>query len=137
MEKIVYVKAYFCSVGKEVIVKVPTGETKKGLFGGDKEITRKEKQWKHTGYSDCKVDGKRLSEDLQIAINCLNDENYSVKSITPVISGSYNYKFQAQGITSSDRLLRETEKVSGGASYGYGYGYSYTDSMIIHAVKNV
>jgi hypothetical protein len=44
MDKVAYVKAYFRLVGKEVTVNVPTGE-KKRLFGGEKQVTRKEKQW--------------------------------------------------------------------------------------------
>ncbi|EMV9345812.1 hypothetical protein AADU82_004566 [Vibrio alginolyticus] len=43
MEKVVLVKSYFMPVGKEVTVKVPTGEKKSGLFGGEKDVYRKEK----------------------------------------------------------------------------------------------
>jgi hypothetical protein len=137
MDKVVYIKAYFRPIGKEVTVNVPTGETKKGLLGGEKQVTRKEKQWKATGWSDCEIDGERLAEDLQKSIEVLNRDGFSIKSITPVLSGAYNYKYQAKGITSSPRLLTETEAVKGGASYGYGYGYSYTESLIIHAEKKV
>ncbi len=136
MEKVVFVKAYFRPVGKKVSVDVPTGETNKGLFGGEKEVTRKEKQWQQTGWSDCKIDGQRLAEDLQEAIVALNREGYIVKSIVPVTSGAYNYRYQAQGISSSRRVLSETEAVQGGASYGYGYGYSYTESLLVHAARN-
>jgi len=132
MEKVVYIKAYFLPLLKEVSVKVSTGETKKGFFGEEKEIKRTEKQFKRTGWSDTKVDGKRLAEDLESSIKNLNSEGYFVKAITPIISGTYNYK--SQGISSSTRVLRETEAVRGGASYGYGY--SYTDSLIIVASKN-
>jgi hypothetical protein len=137
MDKVVYVKAYFRPVGKEVTVEVPTGETKKGLFGGEKQVTRKETQWKKTGWSDCEIDGERLTEDLQKTIEGLNREGYSVISITSILSGAYKYKYQAKGVTSSPRLLTETEAVKGGASYGYGYGYSYTESLIVHARKNL
>jgi len=136
MEKVIYIKASFAPVGKEVTVKVPTCETKKGLFGGEKEIMRKEKQWKATGFSDSKIDGEKLANDLQAAIQELNDDGYNIKSITPVISGEYDYKYQAKGISSSPRLIGNTEAVSGGASYGYGYGYSYTECFIIVASKN-
>jgi len=135
LDKVVYVKAYFLPIGKEVTVKVPTGETKKGLLGGQKQVMRKEKQWKQIGWSDCEIDSERLANDLQKAIESLNQEGYLVKSITPVISGAYNYQYKAEGITSSPRILGDTEAVRGGASYGYGYGYSYTDSLIIHATK--
>jgi len=137
MDKVVYVKAYFRPVGKEITVMVPTGETKKGLLGGEKQVTRKEKQWKNTGWSDCKIDGERLTDDLQKAIEKLNQEGYFVRSVTSVLSGAYRYQYQAEGITSSPRALRNTEAVKGGSSYGYGYGYSYTESLIIHATKNV
>ena len=136
MEKVVLVKSYFVPVGKEVIVKVPTGEKKTGLFGGEKDVYRKEKKWEQTGYSDCVVDSKRLAADLQKAIENLNREGFSVKLITPIISGDYKYKYQAQGISSSKRISGGTESVSGGASYGYGYGYSYTDSLLVIAEKN-
>ncbi len=136
MNKVIYVKAYFAPVGKNVKVKVPTGETKKGFFGGKKEVTRTETQWKQTGYSDTCIDGERLSKYLQVAINNLNNEGYSIQQVTPIISGAYDYKYQAQGVTSSPRILSDGEAVSGGASFGYGYGYSYTDSLIIVAEES-
>lgn len=137
MNKVVLVKCYFSPIGKEVTIQIPTGETKKGLFGNEKEITRKSKQWKQTGWSDSKVDSNRLSKDLEEVIATLNNEGYKVQSITPVVSGAYDFKYQAEGITSSARLFGNTEAVKGGASYGYGYGYSYTDSLIVVAEKNV
>lgn len=136
VEKIVYVKAYFLPVGKEVTVKVPTGETKKGIFGGDKEVTRKEKRWQQTGWSDCEIDGERLSTDLQHVVRSLNQDGYTVNSIVPITSGAYNYQYQAQGIRNSPRILGNTEAVEGGASFGYGYGYSYTNSLLVHATRN-
>ncbi|MDA8181625.1 MULTISPECIES: reverse transcriptase domain-containing protein [Acidithiobacillus] len=45
----VYVNSYFKPVGKEVSVKVPTGEKKKGFFSGEKDITKTEKRWEQTG----------------------------------------------------------------------------------------
>ncbi|ANU38282.1 hypothetical protein RJD38_18925 [Vibrio scophthalmi] len=137
MNKVVLVKSYFVALGKEVTVKIPTGETKTGLFGGQKEVTRKEKQWKQTGWSDCEIDTDRLATDLEQVINSLNREGYKVQSVTPVMSGAYDFKYQAQGISSSARIMGNTEAVSGGASFGYGYGYSYTDSLIVIAEKNV
>ena len=137
MQKVILVKSYFAPIGEEVTVKVPTGETKKGLFGGEKEVYCKEKKWKQTGYSDCMIDSERLAKDLERAIDSLNKDSFKVISITPITSGDYAYKYQSQGISSSKRILSETESVSGGASFGYGYGYSYTDSLIILAEKNV
>ncbi|MDD5412088.1 MAG: hypothetical protein PHF31_11860 [Methylobacter sp.] len=133
--KVIYVNAFFKPVGKNVTFKVPTGEKKKGLFGGEKEITRKETRWQQTGFSDCKIDGERLSEDVAKAIAQLNQEDYEVISVLPIISGDYYYKYETKGITSSPRILGNTEAVSGGASYGFGYGYSYTEGVSIIARK--
>ena len=133
--KVIYVNAFFKPVGKKVTVEVPTGEKKKGLFGGEKDITRKETQWKQTGFSDCEIDGERLSNDVAKAIAQLNQEDYEVISVLPVISGGYYYKYEANGITSSPRIFGNTEAVSGGASYGFGYGYSYTEGVSIIARK--
>lgn len=137
MEKVVLVKSYFVPIFNEVTIKVPTGETKQSFWCGKKEILRKEKQLEQTGYSDCIVDSQRLAQDLQDAIDILYNEGFKVKTIVPVISGHYDYKYQAQGMSSSTRIFRETEKVSGGASFGYGYGFSYTDSLIVIAEKKV
>jgi hypothetical protein len=133
--KVIYVNAFFKPVGKDVAVLVPTGEKKKGLFGGEKEITRKEFRWQQTGFSECKIDGERLSNDIAKAIAQLNHEDYEVISMLPIISGNYYYKYEAMGITSSPRILGKTEAVSGGASYGFGYGYSYTEGVSIIARK--
>ncbi len=136
MNKVVYVKAYFKPIGQEKTVQVPTGEKKKGLFGGEKDVTRKEVQWEQTGWSDCEIDGERLSEDLAEAIEQLNCEGYEIVSTLPVTSGKYFYQYEAEGIKSSPRIFGSTEKVSGGASYGYGYGYSYTEGVTIVARKS-
>lgn len=133
MNKVIYVNAYFKPVGKTVTVKVPTGEKKKGFFGGEKEVLSQETRWEQTGWSDREIDGKRLSEDIAEAISSLNKDGYEVVAVLPVISGNYFYKYNAQGVTSSKRILSETEKVSGGASYGFGYGYSYTEGVSIIA----
>ena len=135
MEKIIYIKAYFIPIGKDTEIKVPTGETKKGLLGGEKQVFKKVTQWQQTGYSDCVVDSKRLAVDLQAITATLNKEGYSIKTILPVISGHYDYRYQAENIYSSKRVFSDTEKISGGASFGYGYGYSYTDSLILVAEK--
>ncbi|QDF68673.1 hypothetical protein FJQ87_18345 (plasmid) [Shewanella sp. SNU WT4] len=131
MEKVVLVKCFFQPVGRMVTIKVPTGETKTGFFGGEKEVFRSEKKWEKTGYSDRIIDSSRLAVDLQSTIEALNNEGFKVKMITPLISGAYDY--QAQSISSSVRTTVNTEKVTGGASYGYGY--SYTDSLLVVAEK--
>lgn len=116
--KSVFVKAKFKPVGKYEKVNIPTGETKKGLFGGEKEVTRSEKQWVQTGFSDCEIDGDQLQIDIQYAIEQLNKEGYEVITTTAITSGRYNYRY-------------DTEYV--GKSYGYGYGYGITEGVLILA----
>ena len=127
MNKVVYVPAFFAPIGKNRTVKVPTGEKKKGIFGGEKDVTRKEDQWVQTGWSDCSVDSERLASDLAEAVSALNDEGYEVVSVTPVTSGAYDWKCQIQSGGYQN---------SGYGGYGYGYGYSFTDSLIVTARKS-
>lgn len=135
MNKVVYISAHFKPVGKYATVQVPTGETKKGFFGGEKAVYAEEKQWQQTGWSDCLLDGQRLSQDIARAVDSLNQDGFEVVSVTPVTSGAYFYQYNAQGITSSPRILLETEKVSGGGSYGFGYGFSFTEGVTVIARK--
>lgn len=125
LNKVVYVAARFKEVGKIKTVKVPTGEKKKGFFGGEKDVLTKEQRWEQTGWSDCEIDGGRLAEDLQAAIANLNEEGYEVVSLTPVCSGKYDYQWAQQKGASN----------WGGSGYGYGYGYSYTEGITIVAKK--
>lgn len=66
-----------------------------------------------SGYSDSKIDGQRLSEDIQKAIDTLNKDGYEVVCVSEVISGSF-------GWTGHKR-----------------YGYSYPDGVNIIAKKVV
>jgi len=104
------------------MVKVPTGEKKKGFFGGEKDVTRKEEKWEQTGWSDCEIDGKKLANDISEAIDGLNSEGYEVVTISETLSGSYDFKWATTGGQSN-------------AGYGYGYGYSYTEGVTIIAKK--
>jgi hypothetical protein len=126
LNKVVYVKAKFKPIGKEVTVKVPTGETKKGLFGGEKEVTVKKQEWQQTGWSDCEIDGECLSYDINTAVEKLNREGYEVIAIQPITSGAYNYKWAKY---SSHLNTADT-------CYSYGYGYSYTEGVTIIAKKS-
>ena len=130
-QRVIYVPAHFRPLHKKVVIEVPTGETKKGIFGSEKQLVRKETKIKQVGWSDSKIDGARLAEDLECVVKKLNRDGFKVDSVTPVVSGAYDYKYRSQGISSSKRLLSETESVSGGASFGYGYGYSHTESLIV------
>lgn len=126
MNKVVYVKAKFKPVGKEVTVKVPTGETKKGLFGGEKEVTVKKQEWQQTGWSDREIDGERLSEDINLAVEKLNKTGYEVVAIQPITSGAYNYTWGKYG---------DPGNYGAPTCYSYGYGYSYTEGVTIIAKK--
>lgn len=88
------------------------------LWLGKKEIPKEKIKYEaNHKYSDCLVDGHKLSEDVEEAINQLSKENFKVVSITPITSGSY-------------------EVFSGLSNYnGYGYGFSYTEGMLIYAEK--
>ena len=119
MNKVVFVKAYFVPVGEYRTVKVPTGEKKKGFLGGESDVTRDERKWVQTGFSDCMIDTGRLTKDLEEAIIQLNKDGYEVVTVTQVISGDYSWKTQSMN--------------QGGA--GYGYGYSYTDGLMVVARK--
>ena len=126
MNKVIHVPAYFEPVGKEKTIKVPTGEKKKGLFGGEKDVTRKEAKWEQTGWSDSRIDSQRLAQDLSEAVNTLNQEGFEVVSVTPITSGAYDWAYKV------DTFMGQGE---GGYGYGYGYGYSYTNSLIVTAKK--
>lgn len=126
MNKVIHIPAYFESIGKEKTIEVPTGEKKKGFFGGEKDVTRKETKWEQTGWSDSRIDSKRLAQDLSDAIDTLNKEGFEVVSVTPVTSGAYDWAYKV------DTFKGVGE---GGYAYGYGYGYSYTNSLIVTAKK--
>lgn len=127
MNKVVYIPAYFEPVGINKTVKVPTGEKKKGFFGGEKDVTKKETQWEQTGWSDCRVDGERLANDLAEVVDGLNNDGYEVVSVTPVTSGSYDWKYEVGSGGAGN---------NGYGGYGYGYGYSFTNSLIVTAKKS-
>lgn len=125
MNKVVYVKAKFKPIGEEVTVKVSTGETTKGFFGGEKEVTVKKKEWRQTGWSDREIDGECLSNDISEAVEVLNKEGYEVIAMQPITSGAYNAKV---GKFHSHINTADT-------CYSYGYGYSYTEGVTIIAKK--
>jgi hypothetical protein len=128
LNKVVYVNTFFKPVGKEVTVKVPTGETKKGFFGGEKEVVKKESQWKQTGWSDTQIDGQRLANDMNSAIEQLNKEGYEVVTIESITSGAYNYHWGKYASAGNGNNSPST-------CYSYGYGYSYTEGVTIIAKK--
>lgn len=135
MLKTLFVQSSFTDTYKWEEVKVPTGAVKKTLFGGEKQVTRAEVRKVPNGKSICKIDGEKLSEDLSTAISSLENDGYEIISITPIISGDFNYEYKSMSLDSSARMLRETEKLSGSGGYGYGYGFSYTEGLLVLAKK--
>ncbi|HBV17519.1 hypothetical protein NG800_010970 [Epilithonimonas ginsengisoli] len=131
MIKTIFIPAYFKPIIQNVVENIPTGETKKNWFGNEKQVTKRVASQKITGWSESEIDGERLSNDINNEIEKLSSQNFKIISISPITSGRYNYKFSSQGISSSPRFLSDTEKVSGGGSYGFGYGYSYTEGVLI------
>lgn len=127
MNKSVYVTSYFEPLYKEVTVKVPTGNTKRffGLINIDEKI--RQNKIVQDGWSDCQIDGKRLTDDINKAIQSLNDEGYEVVSITPITSGNWALKYEQNSHTNGNG--------KGSYGYGYGYGYSYTEGVMLLASK--
>ncbi|WP_232775143.1 MULTISPECIES: hypothetical protein [unclassified Shewanella] len=82
----------------------------------------KTSQWE---YSNCKIDSERLNNDLQQAIETLNEQGYRVMQITTITSGNYHFSDHL----SDPHLLGNGVTTEG----GYGYGFSYTDSLVILA----
>lgn len=130
-EKVVFVPSDFQDIYEDRTVKIPTGRTKKNLFGFTVDEKTKEKQTVAVGKSDCLIDGRKLSEDIQEAIDEASKNGFSVISITPIASGNWAY---------------ETGRISGGGgsigphggsvssvngSLGYSYGYSFTSGVLI------
>ncbi len=59
------------------------------------------------------VDGDQLAQDVEDVCNTFIQDGYEIVSITPVISGSNNYK---NGV-------------------GFGYGFGYTSGVVVVAKK--
>lgn len=72
------------------------------------------------GFIAGRVDLRRLSQDLETTILDLEAEGYSIKNITEITSGKFDYNFDS----------REDH------SYGYGYGYSFTEGLIVSAERD-
>ncbi|MBY6198937.1 hypothetical protein [Vibrio hangzhouensis] len=107
MNRVIHVPAHFCEVGKHETVDY-----------SDEPV------WTKTGYSKSVVDSVRLTEDLQKAVETLNQDGFEVISITPITSGDYDFKALLEPGGRGD---------NGYGGYGYGYGYSYTQGLIVTA----
>lgn len=113
--KVIFVKAHFRPVYNKV------GLLKKMLnpdiAGTSLDVPEglERKDW-----SDCLIDGERLANDINIALEKLELAGYELSSINPITSGQYKYD----------------NSTIDNASFGYGYGYSFTEGVIISAKKS-
>ncbi len=125
----IFVQAFFKKLYKDRIFEVPTGETRRGFFGGEKPVMEKKTELIHVGFSDCEIDGGRLAGDVNEAIGNLAREGYEPLSVTPITSGNWVREFaelQIEGSTSYG-----SGKITGSGGYGLGYGYSFTEGVLI------
>ena len=123
MIKAIFIPTKFLPEYENKTVEEPTGETKRGFFGGEKPVTRKVKRPVMTGYSDCRINGAALAADIEAAAQELLEEGFEILAITPVLSGAYDYDTH-----------HETSMMSHYAwGWGYGFGYSYTEGVVITA----
>lgn len=136
--KVVFVQAKFKNETKLEKTKVDTGKKKTTWLGKEKPVYATEYKEVDTGNkSKSKVDAEALSVDLNDNLNKLYKDDYEVVSITSVMSGDYDYKFEKHRIGSSKRIIESTEKVGGYTSFGYGYGFSFTEGILITAMKKL
>ncbi|WP_343686091.1 hypothetical protein [Chryseobacterium gleum] len=131
MIKTIFVPTHFKAIIQNLADDVPTGETKRNWLGQEKQITKRIISPKIVGWSDSEIDGEKLSSDVNTELEKLASQNARIISVVPITSGRYNYQYSSEGISSSRRVFSETEKVSGGGSYGFGYGYSYNEGVLI------
>lgn len=122
MNKVIFVEAPFKSILDELSVSVPTGEIKKGFFGREKEVARKERKVIQTGVSNSKIDGIALGIAIDQAVSSLNQDGYEIVSITPVTSGSYDFREISSSMATGQPIIE------GG---GYGYGFSFTSGVLL------
>lgn len=125
MIKTVWVDAFFQKKGRWEEYEEATGETKKGLFGGEKPVTVKKKRWVELNeWSDEKIDGNRLTRDLEKALNQLESEGFEVMNITPVLSGKYSWTGYSRSGAGS-----------GAADTCASWGFSITEGVVVTAKK--
>lgn len=116
--RVVYIPAKFATVGKRHVVQVPMGKTKSGWFG-KQPIMAEETKFEPTGTSDCNINVGQLADEIAADVQVLNEEGYEVVTVTPLITGDYDY--------------RTRWSFWGCAAADYGYGYSYTKGVVITA----
>lgn len=131
MIKTVWIEAYTKQKGQWEEYEEPSGDIKTGMFGGKKPVMIKKKRWVTIPdtYYEHLVDGERISRDLESALNKLEGDGFQILTISPVISGRYNwqqYDARVQG------LGQKTESPDTAVSWGY----SVTEGFTIIAKKN-
>ena len=125
----VFVKSTFIEVGEYRSIDVPTGQTKKNMFGKEVPITRQEQQYVVTGKSDCKIDGAQLAKDTNKAVLELEGKGFRVVSITPIVSGDWNVS--NGNVTKVEGMIIDRNVKTD----WFAYGFSYTDGVLIVAVQ--
>lgn len=73
------------------------------------------------------VDGARFATDTENVLNQLESEGYDIVSITPVISGRYNWQKYDSGGSAATGARSSATCAS--------WGYSMTDGVMITAQK--
>jgi len=125
----VFVKSTFIEVGEYRSIDVPTGQTKKNMFGKEVPITRQEQQYFVTGKSDCKVDGVQLARDTNMAVLDLESKGFRVVSITPIVSGHWNAS--NGNVTKVEGMIIDRDVKTD----WFAYGFSYTAGVMIIAMQ--
>lgn len=126
MQKVEFIPARFLPIMEQTIKQVPTGKTKTGFVGQEKEVTEDKVEWIQTGWSDSLIDGEKLAKDLEKTVSKLNKDGYEVISVVPITSGNYHY---------NDQDVSKFNLDNAPFKEGYGYGYSFTSGLIITASK--
>jgi len=123
MNRVEYVSWRYQPNGYYKTYEVPTGETKKGLLGKEKEVKKEVQEWVWDGYKDYRVTLEEFMQDVEQKVSELNKEGYEIISVVPITLGSTYYDY------------KERSFPQGGLGYGYGYGYGYTAGITIFARK--
>ena len=124
MFKTVFVDAYHSQEYKQETYEEPTGEVKTGLLGRQVEVKEKKTRWVPTGnYSDRRIDGGRLANDLETALAQLDADGYDVVAVTPVTSGRYGWQEYSRSAHTA-------------ANTAVSWGFSVTEGFMITARKS-
>nr|MBF0681394.1 hypothetical protein [Pseudomonas sp.] len=139
-----WVKASMQPLYKKKIIKEQVGtrmvRKTKGLFNktsfeAEEPVYESKEKWVPTGeYSDTEVNIEEFSSNINKMCQELAASGYKVTQFIPINSGRYKYEYKEVG--STQRILGNTEAITGGG-YGYGYGYGITDGVIIVAELKV